>query len=1638
MSTDQEELNLNELVGNLLAAHNEHDVPSQLDNSQAELPEEIPELPEESQTHGELEDEDLAAVVAQAIGGMEDHGSEEPGPFEAVQHDGEGSQSGATQEGPERTITKEEEWAQILQQGLLQESQLNPQEHIDDSMNMAGTENLDHDDEALRRAILESLQNLNVAESQPLPGKEPGESKGSHKKKEKGSSRKDKTKDKKTKKTDSKKDDKVSSSKKKSAKKKKDSSKKTSKDLPKHSISGTKAPKPSSDNDLLNFEDVIKGFMEQASNDAALQPKNNLPDESSVSGISDGIDAETRSLVENTLRAFESELLAGPTVTSKKPTSRSKNKTQFAKAKSNERRSYEGVQPIVQTLPLSKPKKIKPTDHSKKKKAAKKSSKEKDEYNEVDFSKALADMVNQVVNTTLSDQEPAVPAVPAAPTSSAGEARPELPNKTSVVSTGIPPAIDNNAALENDSAAVDGKSQKPIAKHQSQGLEALEHHGFDHLRPQKSIEDQPHPQREEARLDSRRASLEDSTEGPLLSFPDAKLITTTSDTSAAGDGFDLNQIMQNAMTMAFQGQVGQQISQSDLNDFNQQLQGYSVSSFLDGVRTSAKSKKKPSKKKNIGDKKTKTKSLKNKNSWDQDGLGSLMPAPGGGVMNFKDFKIKPTKLKAPKVDSSGVKSKKSKNTNKKTISSQELSAALHATAGSLPDLIQDLPKALDLQEIKKSGRPRKTPTTVPISDKFWRKRYKIAVTEAAARARRQRMDRNKANRKKLKEDRHARRQERHLKREEDRLNEENERKELEMIVARGPPYPLDLRLTKKGTPKKPYRRYTADEMKTRLSTMSAKFATARDIQARGLGVQRTKAHQFSVPRKVPIIDFTNSERSLKSDAHSNTFQKLGLYPPLIKIQSIDEKYAPEFPQRPGDPFITDQAAREEHMVRPKKKKHSSRYESLRSPKTVVHREKVVFHPPWSIPQFPPLALPVARRKKRSKLRTIEGSKNSKSSRRDGGKISAPSFVSGNKIIPSSLFPIINTLKAAARAKAAAGATPEEAGKHLGAMLRNARLTIAQVLARARSQGMRNYGSIKTLDDVKQLQTGSDQPKIKRTPIFSLSSIKAIKEQNQSTATPDTVRTSESSRPPHESKNPSLENIPSAVVAGDNPSEDKSSNQVLSSPSAEERLKGLVSSETTNVPSERVVDKTGIDDGPSSEGQYPEAGNNSDQKSDQVQTNSEISQNQASPDKVQDNDAHLKVSKPVQVVKLEDKGVEPMLAGASEFKQNDAQRIGNDLPPEVKVELARAINDIMNPREKARKKYTRRTTPVLNLEGLVPPASSISRIKPDRVLETSRENHFLSDSATSRSSTPLSSVKEKSQTRARTPVNKLGGPSKPAFDTKWQFTIPTENIKGQPLPLISILKRAKKYLNSEELTQLRKAMTNERKRKWREANASKNKDHDLRARLRKRANALFGTTDSALKNDWFNKEYLKRSLKKEPENGDETKQSIQELPTSITDHEVLSMIASLLGKEDVSRAIEKEIIDEANMVGPDRKAGRKKVKTAFTTTKLEQSSLQTPGPSSLNDAEKSEEKPRDHPAISGSKSESLSNSQGDQQKGTTQSSGESIDPIFSQITKRSRLDELACASDNSKRVKTGTHVESEPLKRPAYINLENTG
>ncbi|KAF8983483.1 hypothetical protein BGZ46_010158 [Entomortierella lignicola] len=90
---------------------------------------------------------------------------------------------------------------------------------------------------------------------------------------------------------------------------------------------------------------------------------------------------------------------------------------------------------------------------------------------------------------------------------------------------------------------------------------------------------------------------------------------------------------------------------------------------------------------------------------------------------------------------------------------------------------------------------------------------------------------------------------------------------------------------------------------------------------------------------------------------------------------------------------------------------------------------------------------------------------------------------------------------------------------------------------------------------------------------------------------------------------------------------------------------------------------------------------------------------------------------------------------------------------------------------------------------------------------------------------------------------------------------------------------KRELNSEKV----RTENRERKKRWREQNEDRNKDNDLRCRVNKRANKLFGKQDSEHKARWIEEEFGKRQLKrkeKERRRNPNAFESMEPLPAPV--------------------------------------------------------------------------------------------------------------------------------------------------------------
>lgn len=503
------ELNLNELVGNLLAASDDN-IPilegntkndeHQHENNEQETDDILPNLPrvshlaDESQEH----DNDLVSMVSHAIQSMD---NEEQGPAHDLQ---------------DEDHSREQEWANILRQGILQADQetnshANDQKYDETEHFLVEEQTLDQDDENLRLAILDSLQHL---DQEKKPKKKTTKKEKKLKEKKKSSKKNDKEKDK---------------SKKKEKKSKEKKEKK----------------KNNNNNDVLNFEDVIKGFMDQS------DP--NQSTSTTTAGTQAPIgDAETQALVEATLKAFENQLIGSSATPTTKPASLKKSTKptahKFSKSlppplpmpffpikQKRKIRTKSADKTKVERFEKEPKEQEKEAAKKKKKKPTKKKEKKQDEYNEDEFSKALAEMVNQVVNTSLIDT-----------------------SQSSLAPTTTEDQVKSKPSKEGSKTKV---ANKDDTKHP---YEAVKLHETKEVSRKK---------------DAESLSISKSqTSGHIVEVidkndPEKTTKKDTTDVSQinSDEGFDLHQIMQNAMALAFQEQVQTQLDSSVMDEFNKEL-----------------------------------------------------------------------------------------------------------------------------------------------------------------------------------------------------------------------------------------------------------------------------------------------------------------------------------------------------------------------------------------------------------------------------------------------------------------------------------------------------------------------------------------------------------------------------------------------------------------------------------------------------------------------------------------------------------------------------------------------------------------------------------------------------------------------------------------------------------------------------------------------------------------------------------------------------------------------------------------------------------------------------------------------------------------------------------------------------------
>ncbi|AGO10646.1 AaceriAFR460Cp [[Ashbya] aceris (nom. inval.)] len=1235
-----EELNLHALVGSLLVASAEEDESGHLNEQNAEdgahgtKEDGQVNLDEKDHLDGQTKipdladaehfgDEDLAAVVAQAIGTME---QEEQS---AEQEQKEPTLDIEESHGYTEERSDEEHWVKLLQQGILQaeheqsqDGQASPghagdgdtEYHSHDGETAIEAseerERLDHDDEQLRRAILESLQHLNQQKPQEAENDE--RSRTEHQDKitvaqghehSKQKSRKDKK-----------------SAKKRSSKKERRLEKKRSKD------------RADLEADILNFEDVIKGFMDQS--------ESTVPPQVSQQMIGD---EETQALVDATLKAFENELMGtGASNAGKVSSSASAEKKKSSALKKSKPKSKASIAaPLLFPPPpkshLGKSKK-KDKVSDKKSAAKKKDSKSKNFYDEEVFSKALAEMVNQVVNTSFSDTQP----------------------------------------------------QKKVAQAPTEGSSSMQTSTGQYLpKTTKSV-------------------------GQDLLYSGAAR-------AVGEETFDLNQIMQNAMAMAFQEQVHDQLDPSVMEEFNKELSGVH---YMDGNAIA-----------NL-----RRKSLSSTDRSKHDRI-------------FDSDRSRTPSISADSEDRFG-------------------NLARHAKLNLSPE------------------------------DIYKRKFLKVAK-ECASFARKRISQRNKESKEQMRLARRLQLAEKRRQKEERLKIQEAESKELEEIVARGPPYPPDLKLTKTGQPKRPYRRITPDELNRNLLGSDARTSKIRKQRRKEKKERKDMLRRIplSTLKKLPLFNFNKEANSSGLNDIEGSLAKIPLF------AHSDIQYDDDYTHG-----------------------HSGLDLETTPKKTVVHKEKLLFHPPWSIPEHPPYALPVARRKKK----TLDH-RSGRITKKRRMKTRKATLNIGNRMIPAALFPIINTLKAAARATAAAGATPEQSRQHLGSMLQQARVTIAQALAIARSQNTKDYSAIRSTDDIRAAQ--KEESKVKRIPLFSLANIKKIDTKD---TTADVAK---------------IEDAENTTISAPEPSQ--------TAPVMTEDSDSLESTRKFPESQTPVKLEAGVSIPP-------------------VVQSSEPPMKDIVDNLVQQQLRHANGSTaplPNNISTILSSTITNLLPNLDQLEKID------ELPTDVSIGSQQPI-------KRNYRKTASRFHSVLNLDDIAPlthlPGTSVNAIETQMQAPT-----MLQPSVSS------------SVLRTRTKKS-------PEPLLIHVFDLPSHDYRGNPMKTIPLMRRVKSFLGPDDLTLLRREINKERKRKWREANVEKNRGNDLRSRLNQRANALFGREESAEKRKWVDAQYKKRSLKLEADTAipAESSPAPRENQTSVSDAEILNLIAVRLDKLDVAREIESEIQNEA--------------------------------------------------------------------------------------------------------------------------------
>ncbi|CAI4385569.1 ALI_HP2_G0032940.mRNA.1.CDS.1 [Saccharomyces cerevisiae] len=873
--------------------------------------------------------------------------------------------------------------------------------------------------------------------------------------------------------------------------------------------------------------------------------------------------------------------------------------------------------------------------------------------------------------------------------------------------------------------------------------------------------------------------------------------------------------------------------------------------------------------------------------------------------------------------------KSSSKSEKKTAISRRASKKASRDASSV-----------ELTEVP--SKPKKPSKTEVSLEKKLRKKYVSIANEAASVARKKRWAKNKELKEKEKLERQTAREERRHKKklEKQRLAEEQE--ELKKIVERGPPYPPDLRLTKSGKPKKPYRRWTPEELLKR----SQEAEKPRKVKKERKKKEKKMKVPSSALKKIPLFNFVKGNVQPSARHRLNDIEG--------SLSTIGLHKSPDGVHR-----ILSRPKSEDHEWPLSDSSASQNYDAHL--KTVVHKEKIPFHPPWTIPSQPPFALPVARRKKIPNIKKYRKRTNNSFRVSKEGTASTR-----NRILPAILLPIINTLKAAAKSQTAAGATPEEARKRLATIIQHAKSTVIRAALQARKNSMQAAHSKGTTTELATTASRMKNP-LRMIPIFNTSRVKQqLDKQLPARSAGTEISSSESpdkaTPDPHSNSTiaghtlkgvttpikieDSDANVPpvSIAVSTIEPSQDKL--ELTKRAESVEPVENNVETakETQSVQeikenvgtkaSEEVTlteDKTNGDPKNEKRILIESPVEKTDKKKPGEKIATDLNEDASLSDKKDGDEKSTLHSDAAQLTGNEPDSVntttgKPKLIDVSLKPLNEAkpkipiifplkrpqikpevsvinlvQNLVNTKIPEIKnesVDLGSNITDILSSTitnilpeitatdvknyqyEDENVKYLKKTPrQVLNLDGLVPPSGRcITKAKRVR-----RIKKLSADATTA----PEADGKANSESITYT------------------FDIPSpEEVQSKRSV---VLKFAKARLTEAELSCLKKEINNVRKRRWREMNSTKNWEYDVKSRLKKRANAFFGEGESETKSKWIEERFQEKvSQEKYKDRLETTETQANNTKIVIDDKEILNILAINMNNLNKARCIEKDI------------------------------------------------------------------------------------------------------------------------------------